>query len=158
ERTAGRTGGEGGRVLDAAGDPTPAGATECPGDRGDGSDGHARSTPGRAGGAEDDAPDGEAVARTPFGGVRAGRVHVDDSKVTVHVGARDGASGGSAVREGHGDLAAAQVVGIGDDAAVADDDAGAAVAPADADDGRTGARCDGADGGLQVFDDAHGSD
>ena len=87
---------------------------------------------------------------------RAAGVDLDDREVAVPVDAGDGAAGGAAVGEADRDLAAAQVVGVGEDAAVGDDDAGAAEPGADPDDGRTGGARDGGDGLLELGEDGHG--
>ena len=62
---------------------------------------------------------------------------------------------GAPAGEPDGDLAATQVVGIGQDAAVGDDDAGAADTGADPDDGRADGRGDGGDGLLELVEHGH---
>ena len=86
-----------------------------------------------------------APSSRPVDGARAGGVDGDDREVAVGVDAGHGALRRASVAERHGHLAAAQVVGVGQDPAVGDDDAGAAGMAADGDDGR-------ADGGRHAGD------
>ena len=134
----------------------PPGPAECPRDGGDEAERDAGPATVAGPGAEDGGPDAQVGAVRPGDRGRAGGVDVDDREVAVAVPAGDGAAGATAVGEGHGDLVAAQVVGIGQDLAVGDDDAGAARAATDPDDGRADALGDRGDGGLEFFDDAHG--
>ena len=90
-------------------------------------------------------------------GVRAGRVDGHDGEVAVPVDAGDGAAGRAAVGEADGHLAAAEVVGVGQDGTVGDDDAGAAGAGPDPDDGRGGGGRDGGDGLLELGEHGHGT-
>ena len=90
-------------------------------------------------------PDAQATRRD------VGRVDLHDGEVAVPVDTLGGAAGGPAVGEPDGHLGSAQVVGVGEDAAVADDDAGAAEPGADPDDGGADRHRDGGDGFLELF-------
>ena len=96
-----------------------------------------------------------ASASDQASGRRPGRVDLDDREVAVRIDAADRAALRSAVAERDGDLVAAEVVGVGEDAAVGDDDAAAAVALADADDGRAGRLVDAADRAGKIVEDGH---
>ena len=77
------------------------------------------------------APSCDAVGRAPLERCRALGVDADHGEVAVAVDRLDGADLAAPVGEGHGHLAAAHVVGVGQDGAVADDDAGTALVAAD---------------------------
>ena len=80
----------------------------------------------------------------PVDGRRVAGVDLDHGEVAVGVGPGDAAALAAAVGEADGGLVPAQVVGVGEDAALGDDDAGAhAPAASDADDrrARPGRRC-----------------
>ncbi len=133
DRPARRAGRERRRVLDRAGDPPAARAAERALDAGDEADGDARRAAGRGRGAEHRRAD--AGCPSPYRERRgAGRVDLDDREVAVPVDAGDPPGRGPAIGEANGGLAAAQVVGVRDDAAVGDDDARAALPLPDADD------------------------
>jgi hypothetical protein len=107
-----------------------------------------------AGQAEDDVAD----SRIGVGeGRRRGacRIDLDDREVAVAVDAADGSGRGATVAERHGDLVTAQVVGVGQDAAVGDDDAATADPAADPDDGGSGRAVHGADRGGELFEGGH---
>ena len=97
---------------------------------------HPSAAAGGGGPGEDDRPGGGPVAIGPGDGLCAGRVDRDDREVAVHVDTGEAACRRSAVGERHGDLVAADVVGVGEDLAIGDDDTGAAQAGSDADDRR----------------------
>ena len=101
------------------------------------------------GGADGAVPDDQAIGGAPVVST------LDDGQVAVPVDALGGADGGPAAGEADGDLAAAQVVGVGEHAAVGDDDAGTAKAGADPDDGRADGGGDGGDGLLELVEHGH---
>jgi hypothetical protein len=144
QRPAGRPRCERSRVLHAAADLRAAGPSERSLDSRHEPDGDPRRAATGRREPEHDIADGELVVR-PGERLCAARVHVDHGKVAVAIDALDGAAGRPAVTEGDRDLVAAQVVGIREDAAVADHDAGAANAAADADDAACGAIVNGAE-------------
>ena len=143
-------------VLDAAVDPPTAGAAECPRDRRHEAEGHAGPAPVAGAGPEDRGPDRQAVPGAPVERRGGAGVDIDDREVALAVVAGHRADEAAAVGEGHGDLVAAEVVGVGQDLARGEDDARAAGAAADPDDRRADPLGDGGDGGLEFFDDAHG--
>ena len=117
QRAAGRARRERRGVLDAARDPPAARAAERARDRRHGPEGDARARRrGVAAAPKTAAPSGDAVAVAPLERRRAGGVDVDDGEVAVAVDAGDRADVAAAVGEGDGDLVAAQVVGVGEDA------------------------------------------
>jgi hypothetical protein len=134
----------------------PARSAERTLDRGHGPEGDARSRAVRRRGAEDGSSETDAVGGAPLERCRALGVDADHGQVAVAVDRLDRADLAAPVGEGHGDLAAAQVVGIGEDAAVADDDAGSALVATDRDDRRAGALGKGCDGGLELVEQGHG--
>ena len=97
-----------------------------------------------------------APCRRPGERRHAGGVDLDDGEVAVPVDGLDGADVGAAAGEPDGHLRAAEVVGVGEDAALGDDDAGAALAGADPDDGRADRGGDGGDGVLELGENGHG--
>ena len=114
--------------------------------------------PGRAGTGRREAEDDVADRRLGVGPRErrgAGGVDVDHGEIAVGIDAEDGATRRSSVAEGHGDLVAPEVVGVGQDAAVTDDDAAAAHAAADPDHCRPGAVMNGADGAGKIVEDGH---
>src|SRR5436190_19501533 len=154
EGAAGRAGCERGGVLDAAADLCPAGAAERALDAGHETGRHAGGAVAAGRQAEDDVADrGIGVREAERRGAR--RVDVDDREVPVTVDAADLADGRTAITEGDGDLVAAEIVGIGQDAAVGDDNAAAADSAADPDDARGGGVGDGADRGGELFEGGH---
>ena len=109
---------------------------------------------GRGRGTEHRRPDrGLAVAVAQR--CRTAGVDLDDREVAVPVDARDPPGRGPAIGEADRGLAAAEVVGVRDDAAVRDDDAGAALPLPDADHRGTDLLGDRRDGRLELFEDAH---
>ena len=157
QRRSGRAGREGRRVLQRAGDAPAARPAERALHGRDEPERDARAAGRRGGGGEHRGPD-RGRGRRPRDRRDAGRVGLDDRQVAVPVDALDGAAGGAAVGEADGDLATAEVVGIGEDAAVGDDDAGAAETGTDPDDGRADGDGDGRDGLLELAEHGHGDD
>ena len=129
-----RAAAQGGGVLEAAADATAAGAAEGAVGGADRAGGHADATVAEAA----DGVDGlaEVGRAAPLDDGSVAGVDPDDGEVAVDVVAGDGARLLAAVGEAHGDLRAAEVVGVGDDGAGLDDDAtAAATVAADAHDG-----------------------
>ena len=102
-------------MLDAAGDPPPARSAERALDRRHGPEGDARARAVRRRGAEDRGTELDAVSGAPFERCRALGIDADHGQVAVAVDRLDGADLAAPVGEGHGHLAAAQVVGVGED-------------------------------------------
>ena len=152
QRAAGRAAGERGGVLDRPGDPPAPRPAEAPGGAGHEARRHAQAATAGIGEREH----GGAERRRsglgrPGDGLDVARVDLDRGEVEVGVDARHAAALAAAVGERHGDLVAAQVVGVGEHAAGADDDAAAAPPPAaQADDGGADSLGRGLDGGREI--------
>ena len=150
ERAPGRSRRQRGGVLQRPGDAPAAGAAEGPLHGRDEPERDARAA-GRGGCGRKDRGADRGAARRPGDRRDIGRVDLHDGEIAVPVDALGDAARDPAVGEPDGHLGTAQVVGVGEDAAVADDDAGAAEPGADPDDGRTDGASDGGDGFLELF-------
>ena len=157
ERAPGGSRRQRGGVLQRPGDAPPAGATEGPFNGRDEPERDARPAGRSRCGRKDRGAD-RGAPRRPGDRRDVRRVDLHDGEIAVPVDALGGAAGDPAVGEPDGHLRTAQVVGVGEDAAVADDDAGAAEPGTDPDDGRADGACDGGDGFLELFKDGHGDE
>ena len=156
DRSTRGSGQQGSGVLDRAGHPTPARATERAPDARDVAHGDAQPIPGRVADGHHRRADRQCGPVAPRDRRRVAGVDPDHRQVAVAIGAEDLALGLAAIGEEHMHLVAVEVVCVGEDLAGLDHDAGPA-APSVANANRRSARrgCDRCDRLAELIHGTH---